>query len=39
MTVAALAGHDGELPVFEQAAQTDNYTDYGITPLPRPLKN
>jgi integrase len=33
MTVAALAGHDEELPIFEQAAQTDKYTDYGIKPL------
>ena len=33
LTVAALVGHDEDLPIFEQAAQTDGYTDYDIGPL------
>ncbi|MGE5503664.1 MAG: DUF6538 domain-containing protein [Actinomycetota bacterium] len=33
LTVAAIAGHDEELPIFERAAQTDGYTDYGVTSL------
>jgi integrase len=33
LTVAALAGHDEELPIFERAQQTDDYTDYGIAAL------
>jgi len=33
LTVAAMVGHDEELPIFERAAQTDDYTDYDIGPL------
>jgi hypothetical protein len=33
MTVAAMAGHDEDLPIFERAKQTDDYTDYDIAPL------
>ncbi|WP_156612492.1 site-specific integrase [Paramagnetospirillum marisnigri] len=33
LTVAALAGHDEELPIFERAQQTNDYTDYGIAAL------
>lgn len=33
LTVAAMAGHDEELDIFEQAEQTDDYTDYDISPL------
>lgn len=38
LTVAALAGHDEELPIFERAAQTDGYTDYGIGVLAAQLE-
>ena len=30
LTVAAIAGHDEELPIFDRAAQTDGYTDYDV---------
>ena len=33
LTVAAMVGHDEELPEFKRAEQTDGYTDYDIGPL------
>jgi len=33
LTVAAMAGHDEELAIFERAEQTDGYTDYDIGAL------
>ncbi len=38
LTVAAMAGHDEELPIFDRAAQTDGYTDYDIGPLHRQIE-
>jgi len=38
LTVAAMAGHDQDLPKSEVVQQTDDYTDYDIGPLDEELQ-